>query len=245
MRRSLATCILVLLAVLLTAATTPQAADPELTTRQSFRKAHQLGIRLGPWINLGETPVPRYEDENESFKTNFHDASFYFEGYYAHRFTPALRGEFSLGILNRGSVTFTVDDRTNVGNVLLYAALLQGKVYPFISGDWMPQPYLTAGGGLYYGRRSVQFTSTPDGYYYPNIDEQSAARLNFTIGGGLDWPLATQIGLDLNVKYCPIPFGEPLMTINDYDGLAIAVGIKYFYIRSQDESESNANRSKQ
>ncbi|HOD66891.1 MAG TPA: hypothetical protein PKM94_09390, partial [candidate division Zixibacteria bacterium] len=217
-----------------------RAAGEEPTTSQLFLQSHQAGVRLGPWFNLGDMPPARGETSGgeEVFKTNFHDASFLFEGFYAHRLTPALMGELSLAILNRGSVTFTAGNQTNVGNVLVYAGLLQAKVYPLAGGGASVQPYLTAGGGLYVGRRSVQFTSVPEGYYYPNIDEETAAKISYAVGGGIDWPIASQIGLEINAKYCPIPFGKPLMTIEDYDGLAVSIGIKYLYRPAKDETDS-------
>lgn len=219
-------------------ATAAQGAEPDTTLVESgFFNTHQVGIRLGGWANLGDSPPAR--DTAEIFETNFHDASFFFEGYYAHRFTRALMGEFSVGIVNRGSVTFRVEDRTNVGNVILYSVLLQAKVYPLASTGWAVQPYVTGGGGLFYGRRSVQFSSSIDYYYYPGLDEESATDFNYAFGGGFDWPVASQIGLDFNVKYLPIEFGDPLMTVKDYGALAISVGVKYLYSGSSKETDRN------
>lgn len=213
------------------------AAEPGETSLDSFKRSHQIGVRLGGWANLGDNPPVR--DTADLFETSFHDASFLFEGFYAHRFTPALMGEFSLGIVNRGSVSFRIGDRENVGNVLLYSVLLQGKLYPLASTSWGIQPYVTGGGGIFYGRRTVQFSSSIDYFYYPGLDEESATDFNFAVGGGFDWPIATQIGLDFNVKYLPISFGEPLMTVEDYGALAISLGIKYFHFGSTKESDHN------
>ncbi len=218
-----------------------QGAEPDsAAAERGFFNTHQVGIRLGGWANLGDMPPERdTADAEEIFETNFHDASFYFEGYYAHRFTRALMGEFSVGIVNRGSVTFRVEDRDNVGNVILYTVLLQAKLYPLASTGWTVQPYVTGGGGLFYGRRSVQFTSSTDYYYYPELDEESATDFNYAVGGGFDWPIASQIGLDFNIKYLPIEFGDPLMTIEDYGALAISIGVKYLYSGSSKESDRN------
>ncbi|TET94741.1 MAG: hypothetical protein E3J26_04050, partial [Candidatus Zixiibacteriota bacterium] len=121
---------------------TAQADDYQL-----FNEKHQAGIRLGVWANNGESPT----DSVGVFETNFKEACFYFEGYFAYRLVPAAMLELSFGIVNRGSVTFREAGATNVGNVLVYPILLQLKLYPLASLKAKLQPYLLAGGGLYYG----------------------------------------------------------------------------------------------
>ena len=56
------------------------------------------------------------------------------------------------------------------------------------------------------------------------------------LGGGLDWPLASVIGLDLNVQYMPINFSNKLIGENDYSSLTITVGVKYLF-SSKDEKK--------
>ena len=209
---------------LLVAVTSPVFAAEEASPAETFSSKNQVGGRLGVWANLGDTPK---EDTAGVFKTSIGDASFYFEGYYAHRFHPLLMGEISLSIVNRGSVTFRVENRDNIGNLMVYSFLLNAKVYPFGSTGWRVQPYVAGGGGLYYGRRSVQFTSSI--VYYPGLDEESATDFNFTVAAGFDYPLTDNIGLDFNARYVPITFGDPLMTIDDYEALAFSVGVKYLY----------------
>jgi hypothetical protein len=230
--------VFVCLIGLLTAASVRAAeeAGPEDT----FRYKHQLGVRLGTWINQGDSPPEA--DTAGIFKTGISDANFYFEGFYAHRLHPLLMGEFSLGIVNRGTVTFRVSDRENIGNLLLYSILLNVKFYPFGGLDWRVQPYLTGGGGLYYGRRSVQFSSSDAIYYYPGLDEQSATDWNYSVGGGFDYPIADQVGLEFNAKYMPIKFGNPLMTVDDYGALAFSVGVKYLYENSTKENDRDRRK---
>lgn len=189
-----------------------------------FNEKHQAGIRLGVWANNGESPT----DSVGISETSFKDANFYFEGYFAYRLLPQAMLEFSLGIVNRGSVTFKEAGATNVGNVLVYPVLLQLKLYPLASLKAKLQPYFLAGGGLYYGRRSLQFTTSSDVYYY-GLAEQSGTDFNYVLGGGIDWPIATTIGLEAGVKYMSIEFSKGLQTIRDYDAVAFTVGVKYLY----------------
>lgn len=198
---------------------TAQADDYPL-----FNEKHQAGIRLGVWANNGESPT----DSVGVFETNFKEACFYFEGYFAYRLVPAAMLELSFGIVNRGSVTFMEAGATNVGNVLVHPILLQLKLYPLASLKAKLQPYFLAGGGLYYGRRSVQFTTSSDVYYY-GLAEQSGTDFNYVLGGGIDWPIATTIGLEAAVKYMPIEFSKELQTVRNYDAVAFTVGVKYLY----------------
>jgi len=193
---------------------------------QFFNKAHQAGIRLGVWANNGESPPQR--DSLGTFETNFKGASFYFEGYFAYRLAPRVMLEFSAGVVNRGSVTFKESKTTNIGSVLVHPILLQVKLYPLALLETRFQPYFVAGGGLYYGRRSVQFTTSGDIYYY-GLAEQSGTDFNYTFGGGIDWLASKTIGMEVGVKYMPIEFSRGLQTIRNYDALAFTVGVKYLY----------------
>jgi outer membrane protein W len=192
-----------------------------------FNRSHQVGIRLGVWANQGGSPPSKETVYN--FETNFHNANFYFEGYYAYRLYPQVMLEFSVGIVNRGSVTFIEGNGTNVGNVLVHPILLQLKFYPLSSLTLKVQPYLVGGGGLYYGHRSVQFTTSSEVYYF-GLDEQTGTNFNYTFGGGVDWPIAKTIGLEANVRYMSINFSKGLQTVQDYDALVFTVGVKYLYL---------------
>jgi opacity protein-like surface antigen len=191
---------------------------------QLFNKSHQAGIRLGVWANQGGRPPA----EAQYFETNFNNANFYFEGYFGYRLLPIVMLELSLGIVNRGSVTFIENNASNVGHVLVHPLLLQAKLYPLSSLGTRIQPYLTGGGGLYYGRRSVQFTTS--GSIYFGLDEQTGTNLNYAFGGGVDWPVGKTIGLEANVRYMSINFSKGLQTVRDYDALVFTIGLKYLYL---------------
>lgn len=206
------------------------AGDDEERPAEWLLSRYHFGARLGLWSNQGEAPPEIGTDQ--IFETNFNDQNFYFEISGARRIIPMTMLEMSLGIVNRGSVTFREEGRDNVGNVLVYAVLLQARFYPLAGSAWGLQPYVTAGGGLYYGRRSVQFTTD---YYYSGLDEETGSDFSYTLGGGIDYPLAPAISLELNMKYMNIGFDDGLMTINNYDALAISIGAKYLYAPSRKE----------
>ncbi|MGH8015312.1 MAG: hypothetical protein ACREBV_03890, partial [Candidatus Zixiibacteriota bacterium] len=88
------------------------------------------------------------------------------------------------------------------------------------------QPYVFAGGGMYYGRRSTQVSSS--GYIFTNSTE-SETDFHYSFGGGFDWPLSRSVSADLNIKYMPITFSKSFVAINDYRGIGITFGIKYLY----------------
>ncbi len=203
---------------------TVHAQERTQDNQKLFNSMHQAGFRLGVWGNQGGSPP----EVDPLFETNFNDANFYFEGYFAYRLFPLAMLELSLGIVNRGSVTFIEGNTTNVGNVLVYPILLQLKFYPLSSMRPKFQPYLLAGGGLYYGRRSVQFTKLSTAYI--GLKEQSGSNFSYVIGGGIDWPIGTSFGLEANVKYMPIKFSKGLQTVQDYDALAFTIGVKYLYL---------------
>jgi outer membrane protein W len=190
---------------------------------------HQAGVRLGTWINLGDSPPEslRSGDEINALETNISDVNFYFEGYFAYNILPSTYLELSVGIVNRGSVTVQDEFGTNIGNLLLYPFLLQVKYYPFATVRSKIQPYFLAGGGLYYGRQDVQFTTDP--FFDPFFRTDSETDFNYTLGGGIDWLLSDRFGLNLNAKYMPINFSEDLVLINDYGALAITVGVTYLH----------------
>lgn len=205
---------------------TAQAEDANLDKYLLFNSMHQAGIRLGVWGNQGG--MPPQADPQGTFETNFKDANFYFEGFFAYRLFSQAMLELSVGIVNRGSVTFIEGNATNIGNVLVHPILLQLKLYPLSSLTPRLQPYLLAGGGLYYGRRSVQFTKSSDAYF--GLNEESGTNLSYVLGGGIDWPIGTSIGLEVSVKYMPIEFSKGLQTIRDYDAIAFTIGVKYLYL---------------
>ncbi len=56
----------------------------------------------------------------------------------------------------------------------------------------------------------------------------------YSIGGGIDMPLASSLGLELNAKYMPINFSKSLIATEKYDGLSITIGFKYLFKYNKD-----------
>ena len=193
----------------------------------TFNERHQAGVRIGLWSNLGDEAVVDSTVGALSWKTDIGNSNFYFEAFAGYRINSLAMAEVSFGFVNRGSVTLFENPYSYVGNLLVYSILLQLKIYPVPTLPGRLHPFLVGGGGLFYGRHDVQFTTDYDFFYYFN--EKSATDFNYVIGGGVDWQLADYLGIDFSVKYMPIGFSKELVTMKDYDALTFAVGIKYLF----------------
>lgn len=203
------------------------ALEAEEQPYPSLHNRHQAGVRLGTWVNLGDTPPESISEGGITLETNINNVNFYFEGYFAYNIFSAAYIELSAGIVNRGSVTVRDFYATDVGNLILYPILLQFKYYPFSTLRSKFQPYIAAGGGLYYGRQDVQFTTDP--FFDPYRQGDSETDFNYTLSGGINWVFNRHIALETNIKYMPIKFSENLILVNDYEALAITVGITYLH----------------
>ncbi len=195
-------------------------------------KKHQAGLRLGVWSHQGGV-IPA-SDTAGTFRTNINKESFFLEGYYGYRIFPALVGEFSLSIVNRGSVTFEEAGTSNIGNLLVYSFLLHARCYPLVMVKSKVQPFVSIGGGIYYGRRSVQFSSN---YYYAAYNEETGVNLNYSFGGGFEVQLSNSIALETGSRFMSVNFSKELMGIKDYDALAFWVGVKYLYQSEKKEQK--------
>lgn len=213
------------------AAQRKKKGEAEATRMERFNHSHQFGLRIGSWVNQGDSPPSMVSDELRTWELDFGSASFYLEGYFGYRFYPESMLEISFGFVNRGDATFVSDigsgDEQYVGNLLIYPILLRARLYPFASVMKKFQPYFTIGGGIYYGRHDIQFTNAA--FVSLFFDEESETDINYTIGGGIDWPLSSAIALEGDVSYKPIQFSEDLATIRDYSALHITVGAKYLF----------------
>jgi outer membrane protein W len=228
----LAKCLVFVLFSLAVTIGPVSAQEAEEGSDISVPNRHQIGIRLGTWINAGDDPPPLLQllDANDvvvgQLETDLTNVSFYFEGYFAYNIFPQAFIELSFGIVNRGSVTIQEGPITDVGNLMLYPLLLQLKFYPLALPNCRFRPYVGAGGGLYHGRQDIQFTTD---FFFTDLAEDTETDFNYVLSGGADWILSDNLALDLNVKYMPINFPQSLVTIRDYDAMAVSVGIKYLY----------------
>ncbi len=222
---SLSVCLMATLPV------SAQSRDRDLTPTQHYLAKHQLGVRLGGWANLGDNPIDSVGvDENAFYITDIADANFYLEAYAGYRFSHTLMGEFSVGIVSRGDLTFrdNFSRESFFGSLLVYPILAKAKIYPVgvVAGKF--HPYLTVGGGVYYARHDVQIV-TSGSTLYRDFEEASKTRFSYVVGGGFDWPLASMLALDFNAQYMPIDFSEQFISIQDYSSLTITIGIKYLF----------------
>jgi opacity protein-like surface antigen len=209
------------------------AQDDEESLHEVFNRQNQIGLRLGGWVNMGDEVPANLQLDGGNVETDINDGSFYLEGYYAYRFMPILAGELSFGFATRGDVITTYPtsngDIRDIGALNVYPILVQLKLYaPFTLARRM-QLYVSGGGGIYYGRNSIQITN--ESYYATGYRESSDTDLNFVFGGGLEYILMSQFALDANVKYMPISFGDKLLGVEDWSATTITVGIKYLFTR--------------
>ncbi len=224
---------LITLTICLTSALTAsaQGRSDDLTTVEHYYNKHQLGVRLGGWANLGDSPIDSVGvDENAFYIADIADANFYLEAYAGYRFGRALIGEFSVGIVSRGDLTFrdTFSRETFFGSLLVYPILAKAKIFPMGGISGKLHPYLMVGGGAYYARHDVQIV-TSSGYVYRDFQEASKTKFSYVVGGGFDWPLASMLALDFNAQYMPIDFSEQFISIQDYSSVTITAGIKYLF----------------
>lgn len=200
-----------------------QAVASEADT--AFDARHQAGVRIGVWANEGDTPPARVEDlAGNVLETDINSANIYLEAYGAYRLFSRGLVEVSVGFANRGDVNLQDLGREYFGNLILYPMLVQFKYYlPQLSRNL--RPYVGVGGGIYYGRHSVQFTN--DVYF--TFNEVSGTDINYVLSGGFDWPVSHSIALGLDAKYMPINFGKGLIEVTDYNALTITFGVKYLF----------------
>jgi opacity protein-like surface antigen len=214
--------------VLVFVAATLSAQERAASERTGFAWKHQAGLRLGVWGNMGNLPPQSDTSGASKYEADIKDASFYFEVYFAYRFHPAIMAELSIGIVNRGDVTVeeTAGGYTDTyyGNLTVYPVQLRAKFYPFASTTGKLFPYLSGGVAVYHGRHDIQFTTDP---FF--ISENARTSFSYTLGAGIDHPLARQVGLDLNVTFMPINFSKELFFVKDYEALTVTVGVKYLF----------------
>ena len=224
--------VLLVLPALLSVTTSASEPDSAISRAHGFLGKSQIGVRFGVWSNQGERPPGSGKilvdgtDIGGGFSANINNEAFFFQGYFGHRWSRLFMLELAAGTTNRGSVTISDSSESDIGNLILYPITLQVRMYP-VGRLAATYPYVSGGLGVHIGRRTVQFTSS--GYYFSNWEDETAYDVNWVLGCGIDVPLASQIGLDLNVQYLPVDFNSSLLTVKDYSAIALSVGVKYLY----------------
>lgn len=188
-------------------------------SKTGFGNSHFIGGRFGAWTMT----------TNEEFidsLTDFSSSALYAEFFYSHRITPLLSGELSIGIFSQGDLEYDTQAGITKGAAKLYPIFLSVKLYPLATVKSISLwPYVRIGGGVVYGTRD--FTSIyygdPANYYL----EESQTKISYTWGFGIDWPIADQIGLNLDFKNTPVKFGKHLAGLKDYSGWSLTFGVGY------------------
>jgi opacity protein-like surface antigen len=227
-------CALVIAVAIAAVAVSVEAQTDTATgnpVQQAYFRSHQAGARLGGWANRGGSPPDSFNlADGRTYLTDFGGGNFYLEGYLGYRLSRALMLEFSLGIVSRGDVTLIESDRSSsIGAVQIYPILAKLRIYPLGAHTGQFYPYVMAGGGIYYGRHDIQITAGWDAYYRSQFGQDSETDFNYVLGGGIDWPVASVVALELNAQYMPVKFSGDLIGVRDYSSLTITVGAKYLF----------------
>ena len=211
-----------------------------------FLGMHQAGARLGGWANRGGNPPDSFDLAVDSYYlTDFGGGNFYLEGHLGYRLSRALMLEFSLGIVSRGDVILVESDGgSSVGAMQIYPILAKLRIYPFGAHTGRVYPYLMAGGGIYYGRHDIQIATGWSAYYREALGEDSETDFSYVLGGGIDWPVASVVALELSAQYLPVKFSGDLIGIRDYSSLTVTVGAKYLFksMKSKDSPNKPLSR---
>ncbi len=215
--------------------------DQGMSAEEGFNFKHQAGIRLGAWASQGDNPSANVSDSANQFlyQANIKNTNFYFEAYFGYRLSRPLMLEVAGGIVNRGDVNISDSGFNYIGNLMVYPISVRLKLYPFGGGAHKYQPYIMGGGALYYGRFSIQFSND----LYAGYSGASATRVGLLAGAGIDYPLASQVGLDVNMSYMPINFSGGLLGAKNYNAFTVTVGVKYLY-SSHKQAGHTLRRSK-
>ncbi len=185
-----------------------------------FGNNHFVGGRFGAWTMTTDASVL-------DSLTDFSNGALFAEFFYAHRIAPFISGEFTFGIFSQGDLEYNTATEISTGATKLYPVFISAKLYPLSKYEnislW---PYVRIGGGLVYGTRD--FTSNYIGDPINYSVEESEAKITYTWGFGIDWPIADQIGLNIDFKTTPVKFkDDSLAGLNDYSGWSLTVGVGY------------------
>jgi hypothetical protein len=222
------------LTVLLTPSSLLAQYEEESRTKMisaAFARSHQLGVRIGGWSNQGIEPPDSLAITTDSYyQTDFTAGSIYLEGFFGYRFNPYLIMEFSLGVVSRGEVIQVEEDGgQSVGTMMVYPILAKLRFYPLGGKVIKLHPYLMGGGGFFYGRHDIQFTSGYDAYFRSIYGSDSETKFSYTFGAGLEWPVASMVGLEFQAQYMDARFSGDIIGIRDYSSITFTVGIKHIF----------------
>ncbi len=191
-----------------------------------FLDQNFAGGRIGVWTNLGDEK----EVGDTAYTLDFAKSSIYAEFFYAHRIARPLALEFQFGIYSRGEMEHIRNDTSDIfiSTVNIYPVMITAKFYPLYKFERAPfHIFLQPGFGLVVGTQNIV---DYDYYYNYGFDNsETRAKFSYMLGGGIDWPVADQIGLTFAGKYIPVTFGKALANAKDYSGWTLTFGIGYIF----------------
>jgi hypothetical protein len=183
-----------------------------------------VGLRLGFWADMGKDDLT----PDVSVDADLPDAGFYTEFFIDYRLLKPLMLEISAGIASRGDIVIRESDDRYIGTINLYPLLLQLKLMPLV-GHWRTiQPFVLGGGGVVWGRQNIEFISSADPYFNPDITTRTEADFVGVVGGGFEIALSEQLGMNITSKYHPVEFGSSIGGVRDFTGLSFSIGVAYF-----------------
>lgn len=220
--------ILILALLLLSFAITVSAEDEKEEKDSGFNSEYYIGGVIGAWISSGDDIPDLYTDPDDStfqVKADVNTGSAYLGLVAGKRLFPSSYIEFAFGMTNRGTIRVREGSSEDIGNLLVYHFLVLYKLYPLSISNLRLQPYIGAGGGLYYGRNSIQFTNN---YYHSlGYGTESETDFNLVLNGGFEYRLSNSLHMIMDAKYMPTSFSDNLINASDYSAISIGVGLTY------------------
>ena len=218
-------CCFILVIILLIANGVAIAVEKRSEDKLLEARYSMVGLRLGFWADMSETDGI----VDTTIDADLPNAGFYTELFIDYRVARPLFVELSFGIASRGDIVILNADDRYIGTLNLYPVLLQLKLAPLAGRMRSFQPFLIGGGGLVFGRQSIDIIDYgPDPYY--NVDLLTRTETDFigVFGGGIDLALSEQLGLNFTTKYHPVQFANSLAGARDYNGMSFSIGVSYF-----------------
>lgn len=199
-------------------------AVEKIADRMVPARYSMAGIRLGIWADMAEKPGPL----DGGVAADPPGTGFCTELFFDYRVAPQFLVEFSVAVASRGEVVLTYNNDDYIGTINIYPILVQAKLSPLATARVAFQPFILAGGGLAVGRYTTQYIRTADPYFDRYFAERTETEFLGVLGGGIDIPIAEQLGISIASKYHPIRFNGTLAGLKDYSGLSVSVGIAYY-----------------
>ncbi|MFH1701643.1 MAG: hypothetical protein ABIE07_13780 [Candidatus Zixiibacteriota bacterium] len=190
-----------------------------------------IGARLGTWVDQGG----EVEINDPNIKADLPDAGFFTEIFYCHRFARTLMTEISMGIASRGEAVILHLGERYIGTINMYPVMVQLKFSPLSGRNRVYHPYILGGAGFVFGRHNSQIIQSQYQYYNSAFAERTETDFVGVFGGGMDFAVSEQFGLNLSAKYYSIEFKKGLAGVKDNTGISITFGFSYHLFKKSKE----------